>query len=86
MQRKKGNTVYSSDLGDLRKQMKQAKPASHSLPPNQQEAHIRREKSGRGGKEVTVIMNLQLSPKDAKALGKKLKKALSFETASGTPE
>jgi translation initiation factor 1 len=46
-----------------------------SLPPEQQVAHIRREKKGRGGKTVTVIHNLQLSAQDMKALGKHLKRA-----------
>ena len=45
------------------------------MPPDQQTAHIRREKKGRGGKTVTVIMNLQLTNADRKALAKKLKKA-----------
>jgi translation initiation factor 1 len=45
------------------------------LPPEQQTARIRREKKGRGGKTVTVIMNLQLTPADMKALAKQLKQA-----------
>jgi len=36
-------------------------PATRSLPPGQQEAHIRREPHGRGGKTVTVVYNLHLS-------------------------
>ena len=50
-------------------------PRPKSLPPDQQTAHIRREKKGRGGKTVTVIMNLQLTPEDAKNLSKQLKQA-----------
>jgi len=46
-----------------------------SLPPEQQEAHIRRETKGRGGKTVTVVRNLQLSAEDMKSLGKRLKHA-----------
>ena len=43
------------------------------MPPSEQMAHIRPEKKGRGGKTVTVIMNLELTDKDRKALAKKLK-------------
>jgi translation initiation factor 1 len=46
-----------------------------SLPPSQQEAHIRREKKGRGGKTVTVVYNLKLTTADLKALGKRLRRA-----------
>jgi translation initiation factor 1 len=38
-------------------------------------AHIRLEKKGRGGKTVTVILNLQLTAGDLKSLGKHLKRA-----------
>jgi translation initiation factor 1 len=48
-------------------------PAGRSLPPGQQEAHIRREKQGRGGKTVTVVYNLHLAPDALKALGKHLR-------------
>jgi translation initiation factor 1 len=46
-----------------------------SLPPEQQVAHIRREKKGRRGKTVIVVQNLQLKPEDMKSLGKRLKQA-----------
>ncbi len=45
-----------------------------SLPPQQQTAAIRREKKGRGGKTVTVIYDLQLTPDDLKTLAKQLKR------------
>ena len=48
-------------------------PAIRSLPPSQQEAHIRRETHGRGGKTVTVVYNLHLAPATLKALGKYLR-------------
>ena len=48
---------------------------TRSLPPEQQVAHIRREKKGRRGKTVTVVGNLQLSTEDMKSLGKHLKQA-----------
>lgn len=50
-------------------------PRKKSLPPEQQVAHIRREKKGRRGKTVTVIYNLQLKPEELKSLGKHLKRA-----------
>lgn len=46
---------------------------AHSLPPGQQEAHIRREKKGRGGKTVTVVYNLHLAPAELKVLGRHLR-------------
>ena len=49
-------------------------PKPKSLPPEQQTAAIRREKKGRRGKQVTVIMDLQLTPEDLQKLGKQLKK------------
>ncbi len=51
------------------------RPVAVSLPPAQQTAHIRREKKGRGGKTVSVIHNLQLTPDDLKALAGQLKAA-----------
>lgn len=46
-----------------------------SLPPQQQKAVIQLEKQGRGGKTVTVVRGLVLSPEDLKALSKDLKEA-----------
>ena len=48
-------------------------PATRN-PPGQQEAHIRRETQGRGGKTVTVVYNLHLAPATLKALGKHLRR------------
>jgi len=45
------------------------------LPPNQQTAAIQRETKGRGGKTVTVVRNLQLTPQELKALATQLKQA-----------
>lgn len=45
-----------------------------SLPPEQQTAAIYRERKGRGGKTVTVVRDLQLTPQDRKSLAKLLKK------------
>jgi len=45
------------------------------LPPQQQTAHIQRQRQGRAGKTVTVVGGLQLAPDDLAALGKRLKAA-----------
>lgn len=50
-------------------------PDPTSAAPEEQTASIRREKKGRGGKEVTVIMDLRLTDADMKSLAKKLKKS-----------
>lgn len=44
-----------------------------SLPPQQQTVYLHRESSARGGKAVTVVKNLVLSPDDLKGLAKTLK-------------
>ena len=64
--------VYSTEHGDLRKRRPSA-PASPALPPSQQTAFIQRASKGRGGKVVTLVKNLHLSPDDHKALTKHLK-------------
>lgn len=56
-----GNSVYSTDLGDLRKQTAQTSAAI----PDGKTIRIHRESGGRGGKIVSVIKGL---PLDAKAL------------------
>ena len=80
MSRKKRNLVYSTDPAYKKRCSRCGSypcrcPKPKSLPPEQQTAHIRREKKGRGGKTVTVIMNLHLTPADMKALAKQLKQA-----------
>ncbi len=78
MKQKKRNVVYSTETGDMRgknrsevaRRLKKVK----SVPPAEQLISIRREKKGRGGKDVTVIYDLQLNEADLKALGKQLKK------------
>lgn len=65
-------TVYSTELGDLRKQTRHSLPAK-SLPPQQQTAYLHRESKGRGGKTVSLVKNLLLTEADLKELAKKLK-------------
>jgi len=64
--------VYSTEHGDLRRQQPAALQG-RLLPPNQQTAFIHRTSKGRGGKVVTLVKNLQLSPNDFKAVTKHLK-------------
>ena len=64
--------VYSTEHGDLRKQQPSATPGLAILP-SQQIAFIHRASKGRGGKVVTLVQNLHLSPGDHKALTKHLK-------------
>jgi len=78
MRGKKRNVVYSTDSAAAKRCPRCGSypcrcPKPKSVPPEQQTAAIRREKKGRGGKTVTVIYDLQLTPDDRKALGKLLK-------------
>jgi translation initiation factor 1 len=78
MPRKKGNVVYSTSSALANRCPRCGSypcrcPKPKSLPPQEQTAAIRREKQGRGGKQVTVIMDLQLTPEDMKELAKLLK-------------
>ena len=66
--------VYSTEHGDLRKRQPSAPPDS-TLPPTQQTAFLHRASKGHGGKVVTLVKNLQLSPDDQQALAKRLKQA-----------
>ena len=67
--------VYSTEHGDLRKNsLKRTRPAV-SLPPQQQTIYLHRESKGRGGKTVSLVKNLQLSPQDLKDLSKTIKQA-----------
>jgi len=64
--------VYSTEHGDLRKRRPSA-PQGLTLPPSQQTALIQKASKGRGGKVVTLVKSLHLSPDDHKALTKHLK-------------
>ena len=76
---KKRNTVYSTGPAYMKRCERCGSypyrcPKPKSLPPQQQNPRIFRDRKGRGGKTVTVIRDLQLSPDDLTALGKQLKK------------
>lgn len=79
MRQRKGKVVYSSADDDFEWQ-DPAKPregtaVTSSLPPNAQTIRIQREKKGRGGKQVTVLRDFQLTSADLEKLGKQLKKS-----------
>ena len=75
MPRDERPTVYSTEHGDLRRQKRAPASQAASLPPQQQTVYLHRESKGRGGKTVTLVKNLQLSPEDLKILATKLKNA-----------
>lgn len=74
MKKQDYRTVWSSEHGDVRKQVRQPSPVK-SLPANQQTVYLHRESKGRGGKAVTLVKNLTLSEEDMKTLAKNLKTA-----------
>jgi len=78
MARKKRNIVYSTDPAYKNRCPRCGSfpcrcPKPKSLPPQQQTARIYRDRKGRGGKTVTVIRDLQLTPEDLVDLSKLLK-------------
>jgi len=83
MEKNKTVLVWSSEQGDLRKKEPAARagspgPAlavSKSLPPAQQNVIVGRESKGRGGKAVTLVKNLALTPDDLSSLAKSLRQA-----------
>ncbi len=79
MSRKKRNIVYSTDSAFQKRCQRCGSypcrcPQPKSLPPQQQNPRIFRDRKGRGGKTVTVIRALQLTDNDMKKLSKQLKK------------
>ena len=76
MPKEERKIVWSSQDGDMRKDVRYQKPAPiKSKPAQEQIAYLHRETKGRGGKTVTLVKNLVLSEKDMKDLAKKLKRA-----------
>jgi translation initiation factor 1 len=70
---KKERLVYSTKSGDERKKPESSSGLRRSLPPQQQNLKVMRDKKGRGGKMVTVITGFALTEDDLTALGKVLK-------------
>lgn len=80
MPKESHKTVWSSEQGDLRKKPHLTPDPSPGrrgelLPPRRQTAYLHRDKSGRGGKAVTLVKNLVLADDDLKSLAKRLKQA-----------
>lgn len=73
MAKQKGKIVYSTNIGDQRKQGIKRTGPQRSLPPTQQNLKIMRDKKGRKGKVVTVVSGFALIDADLKTLGKDLK-------------
>ena len=61
------NPDFSYDSNDEQKK---------TLPPQQQQLYVKREKKGRGGKEVSIVTGFVGDEEDLKELGKELKKSL----------
>lgn len=69
----KKRVVFSTRGGDQRKQAPVSSAPRTSLPPNQQNLKIMRDKKGRKGKMVTVITGFALTEPDLNELAKTLK-------------
>jgi translation initiation factor 1 len=70
---KKGKVVFSTKTGGQRRGRAPAIGPRTSLPPNQQNLKVMRDRKGRKGKVVTVISGFVLNQADLKALAKTLK-------------
>lgn len=71
MPNEENRTVYSTELGDLRK-IKDKQPPPQKAG-KQQTIYLHRESKGRGGKVVTLVKNLILSEVELKLMAKNLK-------------
>ncbi|MCQ2294235.1 MAG: translation initiation factor [Bacteroidales bacterium] len=72
MAKNKTGVVYSTNP-DFQYQYEDEDPIIDTLPPQQQKLRVRMERSGRGGKTVTVVDNFVGTPDDMSLLGKALK-------------
>ena len=69
----KQKVVYSTTTGDQRKQSAKPPGRRTSVPPQQHDLRIMRDKKGRKGKVVTIITGFALTDADLKDLAKLLK-------------
>ncbi len=69
----KKRVVYSTRSGDQRNKETAPTGPKTSLPPNQHDLRIMRDRKGRKGKTVTVISGFTLTEDDLKKLTKTLK-------------
>lgn len=72
MAKNKTGVVYSTNP-DFQYQYEDEDPIIDTLPPQQQKLRVRMERSGRGGKTVTVVDNFVGTPDDMSLLDKALK-------------
>lgn len=73
MAQQKGKVLFSTKSGDQRTLSQSSTSPRTSLPPQQQNIKIMRDRKGRKGKVVTVASGFVLTAADLKALGKMLK-------------
>jgi translation initiation factor 1 len=73
MSSQKGKVVFSTKMGDRRKSTAPSPGSRVSLPPQQQNLKVMRDRKGRQGKVVTIVSGFVLSKADLKALAKTLK-------------
>lgn len=72
MSKKKTGVVYSTNP-DFQYEYEGEEEVVDTLPPHQQKLRVRMERSGRGGKTVTVVDKFVGTDYDLNALGKVLK-------------
>src|SRR3954451_2371305 len=92
MRLKKGQIVYSTEFPTVRGEISAREEPEVSLPPSLQSPRVRREKTGRAGKTVTVAGPLVLARLEAEALLASWKKLCggggalrAGKTADGSP-
>ncbi len=72
----KSRLVYSTDQSVPKKDKPDKRDVPQSGTPSRQKVHVRLDRKGRGGKSVTLIEGLQISPKDRESMLKQLKSRL----------
>lgn len=74
IKREEASLLWSDDEGDLRKKSKSKDSKVVDINPSEHEFKIQLEKNKRGGKIVSVILDLPYNPKYFQKLAKDLKK------------
>jgi translation initiation factor 1 len=72
----KSRLVYSTGKVIPRRENPVVKVPQATVPPSQQRVSVRLDRKGRGGKSVTLIEGLQMSPRDRDAFLRQLKERL----------
>ena len=76
MSEEKSKLVYSTDKFISRKERPSGDSIKPTMNPSQQKVIVRLDRKQRGGKSVTVVEGLLMTPKDREALLRRLKAAL----------